>query len=265
MLIVGELINASRKSIAKAIEEQDKNFIQETAKDQLNNGAEFIDVNAGVFVNDEIKYMKWLVEIVQQAVDAPCCIDSPNPKAIEAALTVHKGPAMINSISLEKDRYEKILPVISGGDVKIIALCMSDQGMPETTDQRVAIAEKLINGLVKNNIPLENIYIDPLVQPISTNDVYGIEFLDAIQKIMSNFKGVHTICGLSNISYGLPERKFLNQIFVVMAISRGLDACIVNPMDKKMVANIIAAETLMGRDAYCANFIGAFRLDKFAF
>lgn len=265
MLIVGELINASRKSIAKAIEEQDKNFIQETAKDQLNNGAEFIDVNAGVFVNDEIKHIKWLVEIVQQAVDAPCCIDSPNPKAIEAALTVHKGPAMINSISLEKDRYEKILPVISGGDVKIIALCMSDQGMPETTDQRVAIAEKLINGLVKNNIPLENIYIDPLVQPISTNDVYGIEFLDAIQKIMSNFKGVHTICGLSNISYGLPERKFLNQIFVVMAISRGLDACIVNPMDKKMVANIIAAETLMGRDAYCANFIGAFRLDKFAF
>jgi len=265
MLIVGELINASRKSIAKAIEEQDRNFIQKTAKDQLDNGAEVIDVNAGVFVNDEIKYIKWLVEIVQQVVDAPCCIDSPNPKAIEAALTVHKGPVMINSISLEKDRYEKMLPVISGGDVKIIALCMSDQGMPETTDQRVAIAEKLINGLVKNNIPLENIYIDPLVQPISTNDVYGIEFLDAIQKIMSDFKGVHTICGLSNISYGLPERKFLNQIFLVMAISRGLDACIINPIDKKMVANIIAAETLMGRDAYCANFLGAFRSDKFAF
>ena len=265
MLFVGELINASRKSIAKAIEEQDINVIQEAAKGQFANGASYIDVNAGVFGDDELTYIKWLVETVQQSVDAPCCIDSPNPKAIEAALTVHKGSAMINSISLEKERYDKMLPVVSGTDLRVIALCMSDKGMPETADQRVAVAEELINGLTRNNVPLENIYVDPLVQPISTNGEWGMGFLKAIERIMTDFKGVHTICGLSNISYGLPERRFLNQTFVVMAISRGLDACIINPMDKRMVANIIAAEALTGKDVYCLNFIDAFRSGKFIF
>lgn len=264
MIFVGELINSSRPSVAKAIEAHDRYFIQQTAREQFENGATFIDVNAGIFVDDEIKHLKWLVESVQQAVEAPCCIDSPNPKAIEAALSVHRGAAMLNSISLEKARYETMLPVISGGNLKVIALCMSDLGMPETADQRVAIAEKLINGLVKNNITIENIYIDPLVQPISTNDTFGIEFLEAIQRIMTNFQGVHTICGLSNISYGLPERNFLNQTFAVMAIGRGLDACILNPLDKRIMASIIAAEVLMGKDAYCANFINAFRSGKFA-
>ena len=265
MIIVGELINASRKAIEAAIEAQDVEAIQKIAKDEFEAGAHYIDVNAGVFVGKEPEYLTWLVKTVQESVDAPCAIDSPDPKAIEVALTVHKGVPMINSISLEKDRYEKLMPIISGTDFKVIALCMSDEGMPETTDQRMAIADKLVNNLVTNGIPLDHIFVDPLVQPVSTNDRFGVEFLDAVEKIMTTFKGIHTMCGLSNISYGLPERKFMNQAFMVMAITRGLDGAIINPLDNKMMANILVAETLSGKDEYCMEYLNAYRAKKFEF
>jgi len=263
MLIIGELINASRKAIAAHIENQDTAAIQTVARDEFNAGANYIDVNAGMFVGKEPEYLKWLVETVQAAVEAPCCIDSPDPDAIEAGLSVHKGTPMINSISLEKDRYDKLMPILAGTDLKVVALCMSDDGMPETLDDRMAIADKLINGLLKNNVKLENIYVDPLVQPLSVNDTYGFEFIDAIEKIMTTFKGIHTTCGLSNISYGLPNRKFLNQMFMVMAIANGLDGAIVNPLDKRMMANIIAAEALAGKDEYCSNYLMGHRAGRF--
>lgn len=259
MLIVGELINASRKQIAAAIQAQDAEAVQEIAKNEHEAGADYIDVNAGVFVGQEADYLQWLVKTVQQVVDAPCCIDSPDPKAIENALIHHKGTAMLNSISLEKERFERLLPIVSGTELKIVALCMSDEGMPETCIERVKIADKLINDLVRNNIPISNIYVDPLVQPISTKNNFGLEFLNAIEAIMTKFPGVHTICGLSNISYGLPMRKVLNRNFAVMAIAKGLDSLIINPLDKQMMSNIIAAETLAGRDDYCVKYLKAYR------
>jgi cobalamin-dependent methionine synthase I len=265
MLVVGELINASRKAIAVAIEAQNEEEIKKVASDQVQAGADFVDVNAGVFVGKEADYLQWLVKTVQDEVDAPCCIDSPDPVAIEKALAVHKGMAMINSISLEKERYEALLPLVAGTDLKIVALCMSDEGMPETCEERVKIADKLINSLVGKNVPIENIYVDPLVQPVSTNGDFGVEFLNAVEKIMTGFPGVHTMCGLSNISYGLPLRKHLNQNFAVMAIARGLDGLIINPLDKRMMANIIAAETLAGRDNYCMNYLKAYRDNRFEF
>jgi len=263
MIVVGELINASRKAMGAAIKARDTGLIQKTAEDQYRAGADFIDVNAGIFVNEEADYLQWLVTTVQEAVDAPCCIDSPSPKAIEAALPVHKGIAMINSISLEKERYDSVLGLVAGTDLKVVALCMSDEGMPETAKDRLRISEKLVNGLVKHNVPLDNIYVDPLVQPISTKDDFGVEFLEAIQMIMTRFQGVHTICGLSNISYGLPMRKLMNRAFAIMAVARGLDSLIVNPLDRQMMANLVTAETLVGRDEFCTNFLQAYRQKKF--
>jgi len=262
MQIVGELINASRKAVGQAITEQDATFIQGLAKSQNEKGACFIDVNAGVFVDKEVDYLKWLVEIVQAEVDAPCCIDSPDPSAIEAALSVHKGTAMINSISLEKDRYEKLIPLVAGTDLKIIALCMSDRGMPETTEERLEIAEKLVNELVRNNVAIDNIYVDPLIQPVSTTIQYGIACLDAIDRLMQTLTGCHTFCGLSNISYGLPVRKLLNRTFVSMAIAKGLDAVIINPLDKLMTSTITAASALSGQDDYCMDYIKAYRAEE---
>lgn len=263
MLIVGELINASRKPIAAAIEAQDTGTIKKIAYDQREAGANYIDVNAGIYVGKEADYMEWLVKNIQEDVDAPCCLDSPDPVVIERGLRVHKGTAMINSISLEKERYAALLPIVAGTDLKVVALCMSDEGMPETTEDRVKIADKLINGLVRNNVKIENIYVDPLVQPISTKSIFGREFLNAVEEIMTRFEGVHTICGLSNISYGLPMRKSLNQTYAVMAVARGLDSLIINPLDKRMMAGIIAAETLFGRDSYCVKYLQAYREKKF--
>ncbi len=265
MIIVGELINASRKAMGAAIEARDKEAIQKIAREQSEAGADYIDVNAGIFVNEEADYMKWLVAGVQEVVDGPCCIDSPDPKVIEAGLSVHKGVAMINSISLEKDRFDSLLPILAGSDLKAVALCMSDEGMPKTAEDRMKIADKLVNALLQKNIPADNIYVDPLVQPLSVESNFGVEFLEAIDKIMHAFEGVHTMCGLSNISYGLPKRPILNQTFMNMAIARGLDGAIINPLDKKMMAAIIAAEALAGRDEWCTNYLTAYRADQFEF
>jgi 5-methyltetrahydrofolate--homocysteine methyltransferase len=259
MIIVGELINSSRKVIADAVKAQDSETIQKIASDQFQAGADYIDVNAGVFVDKEAEYLSWLTETVQSAVDVPCALDSPDPKSLEAALKVHKGTPIINSISLEKDRFDAILPLLEGSDVKVVALCMSDEGMPQTVDDRMKIADKLINKLTAKNIALENIFVDPLVQPLSVDGTFGMEFINSIEKIVTTWPGIHTMCGLSNISYGLPGRKFLNRTFMVMAISKGLDGAIINPLDRKMKASIIAAEALVGRDDYCANFLKAFR------
>ncbi len=263
MIIIGELINASRKAIKAAIEAQDAGAIQQVAADQANAGADYIDVNAGIFVGKEPEYLKWLVDTVQQVTDKPCAIDSPDPTAIEAALAVHKGVPLINSISLEKDRYEKLMPIIAGTDMKVIALCMSDAGMPQTVDDRMKIADQLVNGLLKNNVKTENIFVDPLVQPLSVDKTFGVEFIDTIERIVATFAGIHTACGLSNISYGLPARQFMNRTFMTMAIAKGLDGAIINPLDKQMMATIIAAEALAGRDNFCMNYLKAFRAGMF--
>lgn len=262
MLVVGELINASRKKIGQLIRDRDAEAIQTIAGQQRECGADYIDVNAGVFVGREKEYMQWLIKAVQEAVDAPCCIDSPDPAVVESAMAVHKGVPMINSISLEKERYQALLPIVANNECKVIALCMSGEGMPETAGQRFDIAERLVNRLVKKGLDIDNIYVDPLVQPISTNDDYGLEFLNAVEMIMTGLPGVHTICGLSNISYGLPKRLLLNQTLAVMAVLKGLDGAIINPMDQKLMANIVAAETLAGRDSYCANFLDAYRSNR---
>ena len=263
MIIIGELINASRKTIAAAIQSSDKKTIQKVALDQTEHLANYIDVNAGIFAEKEAQYLTWLVQTVQEAVGTPCAIDSPNPKAIEAALKVHKGTAMINSISLEKERYDNLLPLIAGTDLKVVALCMSDEGMPVTVDDRLKVADKLINGLLQNHIPIENIFVDPLVQPLSVDKTYGTGFINTIEALTQKFKGIHTACGLSNISYGLPARKHLNRAFMIQAVLKGLDGAIINPLDKGMITAIITAEALAGKDDYCMNYLKAFRAGWF--
>ena len=264
MIIIGELINASRKAVKAAIETHDAETIHTLARDQAHAGAAYIDVNAGIFADREPEYLAWLVQTVQQVTDTPCAIDSPDPVAVEAALSVHKGTPMVNSISLEKERYDRLIPVIAGTDMKVIALCMSDEGMPRTVEDRMKIADKLVNRLINRNIPLENIFVDPLVQPVSVDHTFGTGFIDAIEAVMTRFAGIHTACGLSNISYGLPERRFMNRTFMTMAIAKGLDGAIVNPLDKKMMAAILAAEALAGKDNFCVNYLKAFRAGLFA-
>jgi len=259
MLIVGENINTSRKRIAEAVEKQDAEFIVQVAKSQADSGAHFIDVNAGTFVDRETEYLCWLVKTVQDAVDLPLCLDSPSPKALSEAIKHHRGEPMINSISLEKDRFTAMLPIVTAQPCRVVALCMAETTMPVTVEDRVQAGAELINRLTAEGVALENIYVDPLVQPVSVDTRMGTAVLGAIKTIMNEFPGVNTICGLSNISFGLPARRLINRTFLSLCILQGLSAAILDPTDKHLMANLLSARMILGKDEYCGDFIDAYQ------
>jgi 5-methyltetrahydrofolate--homocysteine methyltransferase len=259
MIIVGEKINTSRKSIEEAVERLDSDFISGVAREQAEAGANYIDVNAGTFLEREIDSLCWLVETVQSTVDLPLSLDSPNPEAIAEAMKRHRGEPMINSISLETDRMQSLLPVITSRPCSIVALCMAQTSMPTTVEDRVDVGSELIMKLKGEGIPLERIYVDPLIQPISVDAGMGVAALGAISEIMNKFPGVNTVCGLSNISFGLPLRRLINRNFLALAMSYGLSAAILDPTDKQLMATLLATDMLLGRDEYCERFIDSYQ------
>jgi 5-methyltetrahydrofolate--homocysteine methyltransferase len=262
MLIIGERINASRKHIAQAISTKNAAFIQDEAKAQDQAGADFIDVNAGTFLKQEGEYLKWVVEVVQQVTERPLTIDSPDPTVIKAMLPLVKKTPMINSITLEPDRLEGVLPLVAENKTKVIALCQSDEAMAETAEQKVDMAGRLVEKVSAAGVPLDDLYIDPLVYPLSTNPESALATITAISRIMKAFPGVHTTCGLTNVSYGLPARKLVNRTFLVSAISYGLDSAILDPTDKYLYGALRAAQAVMGKDEFCIDFITAFREER---
>lgn len=264
MIIVGEKINSSRKSIAQALAQRDEEFIRSVARDQAQAGAHYIDVNAGTYVDEEADYLCWLVEVVQGAVDLPLCLDSPNPQVLTEAIKRHKGEPMINSISLEKDRFSALLPVVTAQPCKVVGLCMAQTSMPRTVEERVSVGSELIGKLTDKGVPVEKIYVDPLVQPVAVDTAMGLAALGAMQRIMSDFPGVNTICGLSNVSFGLPKRHLINRSFLALSMAYGLSAAILDPTDPKIMAMLLAVDMLLGRDEYCQNFIDAYQEGRIA-
>ena len=264
MIIVGEKINTSRKSIAEAVQSRDSAFIVETAKAQIAAGAAYIDVNAGSFVEGETEHLCWLVETVQGALDVPLCLDSPNPAALSEAMKRHKGEPMINSISLEEERFRELLPLVSSKPCHVVALCMSRTSMPTTVQERVDVGSELIRKLSEQGIPRERIYVDPLIQPVAVDTDMGVSALGAIKAIMDGFPGVNTICGLSNVSFGLPERRLINRNFLVLAMAFGLSAAILDPTDDRLMAALLSADMLLGRDEYCEKYIDAYQAGRLA-
>ncbi|MGD0230384.1 MAG: methyltetrahydrofolate cobalamin methyltransferase [Syntrophorhabdales bacterium] len=260
MLIIGELINTSRKPVREAVEKRDAPYIRDIVKAQEKAGAACIDVNCGTFAEAEAPTMDWLVETVLEATALPLCVDSPNPSALEAALKkAAHGQWMINSITDEAPRWAAVLPLVKKYGTKIIALCIEDAGMPKSAKERVRIAGSLITRLTAAGVALDDIYIDPLVTPISTGERHGVEVLDAVQQIMNAYPGVHTVCGLTNISFGLPARHLLNRTFMVQTMARGMDSYILDPTDEEMRGVMMASQALVGNDRFCRRFITAFR------
>jgi len=259
VLIIAERINASRKSISQAISDGDREFIQNEAKNQDQAGGDYIDANAGTFVGEEAEKLKWVIEAVQEVTEKPLCIDSPDPEVIKAMVPLVKKTPMINSITLEPERLEGILPIVAENKTKVIALCQSENAMADTADDKVKMAEQLVEKVTAAGIPLDNLYIDPLVYPLSTNTLSAVATLEAIERIMKGFPGVHTTCGLTNVSYGLPARKLVNRTFLVSAIGRGLDSAILDPTDNSLYGALKAALSVNGLDEYCMEYITAFR------
>jgi len=255
MLIVGELINSSRKSIKESIEKRDASYIRDIAKQQVEAGADYVDVNC-----NEMDAMRWLIETIRQEADVPLCIDTPDPEVMEVGLSLaRKGKPLVNSISAEEERFKAMLPLVLKYNAAVCALSMDDQGVPESTHDRMRVTRKLIVDLTGAGVALGDIYLDLLVQPVATKDRNGIEMLEAVRIVKEEFPSLRVICGLSNISYGLPNRKILNRVFMIQAMTMGVDAFILDPLDRVLLGYLYASHALLGCDEFCKNYLKAHR------
>ena len=259
-MIIGELINTSRKLIFEAVENKNTEYISQIARAQVEAGADYIDINCGTMIGSEPEMMRWLVETVQEAVQIPLCIDSPDAHTLDVGLSLARyGQPMINSISAEKERYERVLPLILKYKAKVVALCMDDQGMPKNQENRLRIVRNIVPNLVEAGVLMGDIYLDPLIMPVGTNDQSAVQILDTLHQIKAEFPEVNTVCGLSNVSYGLPNRKMLNQTFMIQTMAAGMDAYILNPLDRAMMGFYVSSKVLMGKDEHCLQYITAYR------
>ena len=262
MLIVGEKINATRKRIGQACHDRNAELIVQTVKEQEEAGANCIDVNAGL-AGKEVATMEWLLGLVQQTTELPIMLDSSDPVAMKKGLELVKKKPIVNSISMEKERLDSFTPLLKEHDCGVVGLCLSDAGMPSGVDDRLAVAEDMIEHLTKTcGKKIEDIYLDLAVFPVSAQPKAPMDMAMAIEKIMTKYPGVHTIAGLSNVSFGLPERRMLNLSFLTMIISRGLDAAICDPNTSGLQATIAAAELLSNKDEFAMNYITAHREGK---
>jgi 5-methyltetrahydrofolate corrinoid/iron sulfur protein methyltransferase len=259
MEIIGERINGTRKRVSEAVAARDAAFIQDLARRQAEAGAAYLDVNAGTKPQNEPDDLVWLVETVQEVVDMPLCLDSANPLALKAAIDIVERTPMINSINGEPKRLEGILPLVAQYDCRVIALAMDGARIPETMEARMEIVRRLISETRTHGVPDERVYVDPLVMAVSTSQQSGAVSLDTMRAIKSEFRQVHLTCGLSNISFGLPARTRINQAFLTLALRAGLDSAILDPLDRELVAALLAAELVLGRDRFSRNYTQAYR------
>ncbi len=258
VLIIGELINCTRKKVGEAARNRDVEFFKEIARWQANAGADMLDVNGGL-PGQETEVLPWLVNVVQETVATPLCLDSADPAALRRALPLCRQRAMINSTTDEPARMQALLPLLKEFRPKVIALCLGEAGPPNTVEDRVRTASRLVERLTAEGFVLDDIYVDPCVLPISTSPEHGRALVEATGQIKTRYPGIHLSAGVSNVSFGLPMRKLLNEVLIVLLMAQGLDAAIIDPTDPQLMMNIRAAEALLGCDEFCANYIQAFR------
>jgi 5-methyltetrahydrofolate--homocysteine methyltransferase len=258
-VIIGERINPTgRKKLQEELKAGNFDTVKADALAQVEAGAAILDVNAGVPRADEPALLVDLVEVLSELTDVPLCIDTANVKALEAALQVYSGKALVNSVNGEEARLQAVLPLIKQYGAAVIGLTMDDEGIPQTIDKRIEITEKIIDRAAKEGIGLEDIVIDPLAMSIGADDQSGKMALDAVEAIVSRF-GVNITMGCSNISFGIPDRELVNGAFLAMAIRCGLTCPITNPLLDEVVTSILAADLCMGRDEFAGNWIGGYR------
>lgn len=256
MLIIGEKLNSSIPKVREAIHNKDKGFIQNLALRQVQAGADYLDVNTAL--EDEVRDMEWVIKAIKEVVEVPICIDSTNAEAVKVALELTEGKAMINSINMESARIRDILPIVVDSGSPVIALTIDDNGIPKTVDERMRILDRMVEMLQKRNYDLGKVYVDPLVLPVAADTQNAVVFFESLSRIKEKY-GLKTISGLSNVSHSMPQRKIINRHFLTVCISRGMDAAILDPLDKKIITSMLTTELLMGKDRFGRKYLKAFR------
>ncbi|MBT3187582.1 MAG: dihydropteroate synthase [Anaerolineae bacterium] len=258
-VLIGERINPTgRKVVLAALQEGNFEMVRQDAIKQVEAGATVLDVNAGVPGADEVALLSQVMQEVMSVVDAPLCIDTANPQALEAALKLYEGKALINSVNGEEKSLETVLPLAKEYGGAVIGLCMDDDGIPATPELRLKAAEKIIERAAAKGIPVEDIIIDPLAMTMSADHTAGLTTLKTIELIVAEF-GVNITMGASNISFGLPDRKYVNAAYMAMAIHAGMTCPITNPLVVEIRTAALAADLALGRDEYGMGWIKDFR------
>jgi 5-methyltetrahydrofolate--homocysteine methyltransferase len=259
MIIIGEKINGSIPSMAKAIAERNAEHIANLAKKQADAGAAFIDVCASVDPAVELETLHWMIDVVQGATDTPIAIDSPNSKTCADAIPFTKRVGLINSVSMEGDKIEQVFPVIANTKWEVVALLNDDTGITRDVDKRLSIFEATMKKAKAYGIAPNRLHRDPLVQMLCTSE-NGIENdVAVIKEIKAQYPDIHITGGASNISFNLPARKFVNQGFMILAMNAGMDSAITDPLNRDMMGLIYATEALLNQDEMCMEFISAYR------
>ncbi len=262
MFIIGEKINGTRKQVNQAVQEHDASLIQALAINQVDAAADALDVNAGTTPDREPDDLLWLVKTVQDVVDKPLSLDSPNPEALALALSACQQTPIINSISGETDRLANLLPLVAKHGCRVLALALDDHGIPNTSERRMAVVRRLFQETRAAGIPDEHVYVDSLVMSVATDAEACRVTLQTMRAALAEFPQAHRTAGLSNVSFGLPARSLINRTFLTLALEAGLDSAIADPTDRGLMETLFATEAVLGYDRYCARYSRAFRIGR---
>jgi 5-methyltetrahydrofolate--homocysteine methyltransferase len=256
-VMIGEKINPTgRKKLAAALTEGNFDYVRQLVENQIAWGAEVLDINVGVPGLDEVSIIPKIIELVTSITDIPLCLDSGNPAVLAAGLAVAPGKPLVNSVSGEEKRLESVLPIVKDRGAAVIGLTMDDNGIPKTPEERVAVAEKIIERAARIGIPIEDIVIDPLVLTVGSDSKAAIITLQTVELLRKNF-GVNVNLGASNVSFGLPDRPTINQAFLTLAIQMGATCSITDPA--KLGATVKSGDMLLGRDDNSMRYLKYFR------
>lgn len=262
IMVVGERINPTgKKDMQESLRKGDLSFVARMAAEQVSCGADLLDINVGMGGIDEKKFMVKAIEEVIKTVDVPILIDTGKPEVMEAALRIYPGRAMINSVSLEKAKIEKILPLAKKYGAMFILLPLSDKGLPENIEEKKRIIHEILDKAYALGLTREDIIIDGLVNTIGANPKAALDTVETI-RYCKNELNIGTIIGLSNISFGLPEREYINSTFLAFAIQAGLTMAIANPSQELIMNTALASELLLGKEGAAQRYIGGVRKSK---
>ena len=260
MIIIGEKINGSIPSVAQAIARRDGDFIKQLAVNQANGGATYLDCCASVPEVEELETLKWMIDCIQEVSDLPIAVDSPSADILAQAWKFCKKPGILNSVSGEGDKIDKLFPILAANPGwQVVALLSDNTGIPKSAADRLRVFRKIMDKAKEYGIAPNRIHIDPLVEMLCTSED-GIEMVtEVIRTIREEYPTIHITGAVSNISFNLPARKILNQAFLVLAMNAGMDSAVMDPTNRDMMGMVFATEAMLGLDEYCIEYIGAYR------
>ncbi len=260
MFIIGELINGMYANIGRAIKEKNTAIIQKCALQQISAGADALDVNCGPASAKPVSDIQWLIQAIQEVTDKPLCIDSSKPQVIESGLQVIKNKTIINSTTADPEKLEVLVPLAKKYNAKLIGLTISSAGIPQNKDQRLELAAGIVAACNEQGFPIRDLFLDPIVMPVNVAQAQMKDILEVINefKIICE-PSPKSIVGLSNVSQGAGTRSLINRTFLTMAASFGLDAAILDPLDKDLLDAVITAELILNKQIYCDSYIEAYR------